>query len=250
MKYFGTDGIRDRVKGPLLEPLFVFHLGKAVGQWMQRTPAPASRHVAIGRDTRASAGYLFLALARGLHSEGVRIFDAGICPTPAVATAVANLGLDMGIVITASHNPATDNGIKLFGPGGFKLTEAQELEIEAILDSLPDREEEDYSVTPPVRYYEARRHYVEGLTDILPDNSLMGYRIVVDCANGATFRTTRELLTRLGAQVIAIGCEPNGTISTPELAASIPIKWPASLSKTGGSRDRARWGWRPGHPLG
>lgn len=210
MKYFGTDGIRDRVKGPLLDPVFVFHLGKAVGQWMQGNPAVASRHVAIGRDTRASAGYLFLALARGLHAEGIRIFDLGVCPTPAVATAVKDLGIEMGVVITASHNPATDNGIKLFGPGGFKLTEAQELEIEALLDSLPDSDEEDYSVTPPVRYYEARRHYLESLHGILPDSSLMGYRVVVDSANGATYRTTAELLSRLGAQVIPIGCEPNG----------------------------------------
>ena len=119
MKYFGTDGIRDRVKGPLLDPDFVFLIGRAVGQFIRMSPSTASRHVAIGRDTRASAGYLFLALARGLHAEGIRIFDAGICPTPAVASAVQSLGLDMGIVITASHNPATDNGIKLFGPSGI-----------------------------------------------------------------------------------------------------------------------------------
>jgi phosphoglucosamine mutase len=210
MKYFGTDGIRDRVKGPLLNPSFVFHLGKAVGQWIQRMPSGASRHVAIGRDTRASAGYLFLALARGLHSEGIRIFDLGICPTPAVAMAVRNLEIEMGIVITASHNPATDNGIKLFGPGGFKLTEEQEATIEELIDGQPARLEEDYAVTPPVRYYEARRHYLEGHANILSDNSLMGFRIVLDCANGATYRTSGELLTRLGAQIIPIGCAPNG----------------------------------------
>lgn len=233
MKYFGTDGIRDRVKGPLLDPSFVFHLGKAVGQWIRRSPATASRHVAIGRDTRASAGYLFLALSRGLHTEGIRIFDLGICPTPAVAMAVRNLAIDMGFVITASHNPATDNGIKLFGPGGFKLTEEQEHEIEDLLDSLPDNIEEDYAVTPPVRYYEARRHYLDGHADILPDNSLMGYRIVLDCANGATYRTSGDLLTRLGAQVIRIGCAPNGDNINASLGSEHPEVMAGQVIDTG-----------------
>ena len=135
MKYFGTDGIRDRVTGPLLDQKFVFRLGRAVGRWMRQSPSAASYHVAIGRDTRSSGGYLFLSLARGLTAEKIKIFDAGICPTPAVATTVRDLNLNMGIVITASHNPATDNGIKLFGPSGFKLRQEQEEEIEAILDT-------------------------------------------------------------------------------------------------------------------
>ncbi|MGC9450909.1 MAG: phosphoglucosamine mutase [Oceanipulchritudo sp.] len=209
MKYFGTDGIRDRVTGPLMQPKFVFRLGRAAGKWLRQRPAVSSRHVVIGRDTRASAGYLFLSLARGLHEEGIRIFDGGVCPTPAVAGAVRLLGLDMGIVITASHNPASDNGIKFFGPGGYKLRAGEEEEIEAILDELPDREE-DNAHTPPVRYYETRRHYLEAYEHVLPENALMGLRIVLDCSNGATFRTSGELLTRLGAQVLSYGCEPDG----------------------------------------
>lgn len=210
MKYFGTDGIRDRVKGPLLEPAFVQRLGRAVGRWIHRRPLNASPHVAIGRDTRSSAGHLFLALSRGLHREGVRIFDAGTCPTPAVATAVRDLDLDLGVVITASHNPATDNGIKLFGLGGAKLSEAEEIEIENLLDELPGDEPGD-SETPPVRYYEARRHYLEGYRKLLPEKALMGMRIVLDTANGATCRTSGELLTHFGAQVISFGCEPDGS---------------------------------------
>lgn len=209
MKYFGTDGIRDRVKGPLLEPDFVYQLGRAVGRWTKRKPSSSSHHIAIGRDTRHSAGYLFLALVRGLGKEGVKTFDAGVCPTPAVATAVRDLGVDMGIVITASHNPASDNGIKLFGPGGCKLRESEEVEIEEILDNL-SHQVEDFAFTPPVRYYEARRHYLDGCSKILPDHSLMGLRVVVDCSNGASFRTTPELLWRLGAQVIPIGDQPDG----------------------------------------
>jgi phosphoglucosamine mutase len=209
MRYFGTDGIRDRVKGPLLEPNFVHRLGRAVGQWILQSPAAASHHVAIGRDTRSSAGYLFLALARGLHREGIRLFDAGICPTPAVATAVRDLGLDCGIVITASHNPASDNGIKLFGPGGCKLRETEEEAIEHLLDAIPPQQEET-SLTPPVRYYEARRHYLKGYEQLLPDQSLMGLRIVLDCANGATSRTSGEMLEHFGAQVIPFGASPDG----------------------------------------
>ncbi len=210
MRYFGTDGIRDRVKGPLLEPAFVYRLGRAIGRWIQeQPPVSPSRHAVIGRDTRASAGYLFLALARGLDREGIRIFDAGVCPTPAVAEAVRALMLDCGIVITASHNPASDNGIKLFGSEGGKLRESEEARIEELLDGLP-QEEEDIAHTPPVRYYEARRHYLDGYARLLPENSLMGMRIVLDCANGATYRTSGELLTRFGAQVIELGCNPDG----------------------------------------
>lgn len=235
MKYFGTDGIRDRVAGPLLAPDFVYRLGRAIGIWMGRHPQQSSLHAAIGRDTRASGGPLFLSLARGLDAEGVRLFDAGICPTPAVAHAVRMLGLEMGIVITASHNPATDNGIKLFGPGGFKLTEKQEGEIEAILDGLPV-EEENHGRTPPVRYFEARRHYLEQYDKLLPPQALMGMRIVLDCANGATFRTSGELLSHYGAQVITIGDKPDGDninqgvgSEYPEAVAKLVVEHEADL---------------------
>ncbi|MEX0331768.1 MAG: phosphoglucosamine mutase [Puniceicoccaceae bacterium] len=210
MKYFGTDGIRDRVKGPLLEPGFVYRLGRAIGQWLNQKPASASRHVAIGRDTRASGANLFLSLSRGLDKEGVRIFDAGVCPTPATAVALRILGLDLGIVLTASHNPASDNGIKLFGPGGCKLRTEDEEAIETLVDAIAREETEDPSHTPAVRYFEARRHYLETYKSLLPDNGLMGMRIVLDCANGATYRTSGEMLTRAGAQVIPIGCDPDG----------------------------------------
>lgn len=209
MKYFGTDGIRDRVTGPLLANPFVYRLGRAVGRWLNQSPAQASKHVVIGRDTRASGGHLFLSLARGLDKEGIKIFDAGVCPTPATAVAIRMLDLDAGLVITASHNPATDNGIKLFGPGGCKLTTDQEALIESILDEVPE-EVEDPSSTPSVRYFEARLHYLEHYEKLLPDNALMGMRIVLDCANGATHRTSPELLERLGAHLFLIGCEPDG----------------------------------------
>ena len=101
MKYFGTDGIRDHIDGPLLREDFIFRLGKAVAIWLKREQDVSLKHVIIGRDTRASGQQLMLTLAKGLHSEGIRIFNAGICPTPAVAVAIRMLNLDLGFVITA-----------------------------------------------------------------------------------------------------------------------------------------------------
>ncbi len=208
MSVFGTDGIRDRIDGPALQPERVYRLGRAVGRWLGRTPTGSSRHVVIGRDTRTSAAGIFLPLSNGLHEEGLRIFDGGICPTPAVARAVLELDLDLGIVLTASHNPATDNGIKLFGPGGCKLREAQEREIEAELAALEETGPPGGSA--PVMQYDARRHYREACRKILPEKALLGLRIVLDCANGATYRTSGEILERLGAQVLSYGDQPNG----------------------------------------
>ncbi|NBD36943.1 MAG: phosphoglucosamine mutase [Verrucomicrobia bacterium] len=211
MNVFGTDGIRDRIDGPALEPRRVYQLGRAVGRWLTRTPANASRHVLIGRDTRASASKIFLPLSKGLHAEGIRIFDGGVCPTPAVANSVLGLDLDLGIVLTASHNPATDNGIKLFGPRGCKLREAQEREIEAEMEALAEEKSlPDNATSPPVMHYDARRHYRESWQKILPEKALLGFRIVLDCANGATCRTSGEILERLGAQVLSYSDQPNG----------------------------------------
>ncbi|HKJ90498.1 MAG TPA: hypothetical protein VJ960_05155, partial [Oceanipulchritudo sp.] len=210
MKYFGTDGIRDRCDGPLLAPEFVHRLGRALGKWIQRTPRPASAHVIIGRDTRSTGSDIFQVLARGLHQEGIRIFDAGICPTPAIASSVISLGLDLGIVITASHNPARDNGIKLFGNDGAKLTEVSEAEIEALVDALDDAAP-PFESTPPVKFHEARRHYIESYAGMLPENALMGMRLVLDSANGSTFQSSGECLTGFGAQVINLADTPDGS---------------------------------------
>ena len=210
MKYFGTDGIRDQVDGPLLREDFVFQLGKAVAVWMKRRNPGKSHHVVIGRDTRASGEPLMITLARGLYSEGIRTFNAGVCPTPAVAVSIRMLDLDMGFAITASHNPANDNGIKLFGQGGCKLTVEDELEIEAILDELPACHCAGSEI-PPMRSFEARRHYLDTFRRLLPVNSLMGLKIAVDCADGSTCRTTPELVRRLGARVILGGTEPDGS---------------------------------------
>lgn len=209
MSYFGTDGIRDRVDGPLLAPAFVRRLGRAIGIWLKENPRPARPHVLIGRDTRASGKPLFLELCRGLAQEGIRIMDGGICPTPAVARGVLTLDLDLGIVLTASHNPASDNGIKLFNDRGTKLTPEEESAIEDILDGLQDGDTEALSA-PAVQIYDARRHYIEDMQGLLGEGQLQGLRIVLDTANGATFQTSGEVLAAGGAQVLSIGHQPDG----------------------------------------
>lgn len=212
MKYFGTDGIRDRVDGPFLEAAFVRRLGVAMGRWLNdRQPqgrGTGRPHVMVGRDTRESGNAIFYALAEGLHWEGIGIFDGGVVPTPAVAKAVLDLDLPMGVVITASHNPVSDNGIKLFGPGGCKLTPEEEAAFEQYLDEVS--EPEPCPESPPVVIYDALRHYLNYVQDILPAHSLLGWKIFVDCSNGPTSFTTPAVLEGLGATVTAVGVAPNG----------------------------------------
>ncbi len=231
MKYFGTDGIRDRVDGPLLEQVFVYRLGRAVGKWLNQRTSSGVPHVVIGRDTRASGNDLLLAIARGLDREGIRIFDAGVCPTPATAVAIRMLDLNGGIVITASHNPATDNGIKVFGPGGCKLTDAEQAAIEAILETMP-QEQVPYAA-PPVRAFDACRHYLDAYANILPNNALVGMRIVLDCANGATYQSSPEMLERLGAHLVLLGCEPDGENINQQLGSEFPEVMAETVLATG-----------------
>lgn len=210
MKYFGTDGIRDRIDGPLLDESFVWRVGAGLGCWLKaRHQKAASPHVIIGRDTRSSGGRLLYVLAEGLTSQGIRVFDGGIVPTPAVALAVSQLDLDLGIVITASHNPASDNGIKLFAAGGVKLSNKDEESIEKEIDAVPPRQ--SASIVPPhVMLYDARRHYLEWIRKDCSPNLLVGKRILLDTANGAASFTTPEILSELGAQLVCRGNDPDG----------------------------------------
>jgi phosphoglucosamine mutase len=206
--YFGTDGIRDAVDGPLLAENFVRRLGHAYGSHIRERSPGKPLHVVIGRDTRASGSALSTWLTEGLDTAGVKVFDGGIVPTPAVALAVRQLDLDGGLVVTASHNPATDNGIKLFGPGGLKLSPAEEAAIEERLGQTPELPRPD---RPPASFgLDARRHYKQFVADILPANALVGWTICVDAANGATAYTTAEVLETLGAHVIRMGAQPDG----------------------------------------
>ena len=192
-RYFGTDGVRGIV-GEAITPQLVEKLGKAVALWSGRG------RVFVGRDTRASGVELEEALARGIASAGGNAVLAGVLPTPAVAL----LALDVGAVITASHNPPEYNGVKFFDSHGQKLTDASEEEIEALLDAhAPGGGTVDHVEIAPDSYLQ---HVVDRF-----GSGLTGLRIGVDCANGAYTQIAPRAFTRLGASVTAIGVEPDGT---------------------------------------
>ncbi len=209
MKLFGTDGIRGRAGAAPLDPQTINRVGAALVRALPENGGNGSRRrVLIGRDTRESGEWIERELTRGLSSEGAIAVSAGVIPTPAIAYLTRSDGFDAGIVISASHNPYEDNGIKVFSGRGEKLTEAFESRIESMVAN------EAWTVTPgagePQRS-ELSRQYVAHLRQILDSaGSLAGSRIVVDCANGATGTVAPTLFRDLGFDLIAIGNEPNG----------------------------------------
>ena len=213
MKLFGTDGIRGKAGTAPLEPRTVARVGaaivKAMSAFAQSASAdrPAPRFV-IGRDTRESGTWIEEELARGLTSEGATVVSAGVVPTPAVAYLARTEGFDAGLVISASHNPYEDNGIKVFGGSGTKLTEQLEAAVETLVAdqgwSVPER-------AAPIERRDLSAHYVEHLELIMANaGPLTGSHIVVDCANGATNQIAPCLFKALGFDVQPIGVTPNG----------------------------------------
>jgi phosphoglucosamine mutase len=217
--YFGTDGVRGPFGGPMINENFAARLGFAAARWAAESGG-AGETVLIGRDTRASGPLLERALADGLRAGGLRPVSLGVLPTPAVARAVATRGARLGVVITASHNPAADNGIKFFARGGLKLSDAEEAAIEARLPAVaPDRSDateagadasESLTNTDQTAH-DAASDYITALTALLPAGALAGWRIVADTAHGATCATTPAALRGLGADVHLIGGSPDGT---------------------------------------
>ncbi len=226
-KYFGTDGVRGPFGGPVVNEEFAARLAQAAVRWLQgagerRRPRGAMGalpdaftedrratrgigRVLIGRDTRGSGAALEAAVARGLRAAGAEPISLGILPTPAVARAVRSSRARLGVVITASHNPASDNGIKFFGPSGVKLTDEDEQIIESHLgDVVADLE------TVAGQGDGAVRDYIAAAQAMLPANSLRDWRIVLDTANGATHATSPVVLRALGAEVIGLGDQPDG----------------------------------------
>ncbi len=208
-RWFGTDGIRGRVgQGPISAD-FVLRLGNALGRVLA-AQQPGRRSVVIGKDTRIS-GYMFeAALEAGLVAAGVDVQMLGPMPTPAVAFLTRTLGADAGIVISASHNPHHDNGIKFFSAEGEKLDDATELAIEAALDGEFSTVESE-RLGKAVRGRDAVGRYIEFCKASVPrDFDLRGLKVVLDCAHGATYHIAPLLFSELGAQVTAIGAAPDG----------------------------------------
>jgi len=206
-KYFGTDGIRGRVGQFPINPEFCLRLGWAVGTVFARK-GPA--HILIGKDTRVSGYMLESVLESGLSAAGANVSLMGPMPTPAIAYLTRTLRADAGIVVSASHNPYYDNGIKFFNHEGSKLADEVELEIEAQLGEQMACVESDH-LGRASRLADAAGRYIEFCKATVPRGfSLRGMRIVIDCANGATYHVAPRVFEELGAEVIVVGAEPNG----------------------------------------
>ncbi|MCK4868977.1 MAG: phosphoglucosamine mutase, partial [Alphaproteobacteria bacterium] len=220
-KMFGTDGVRGLANKEPITPQTVLRLAMAVGQRFRRGD---HRHlVVIGKDTRLSGYMLEPALTAGFVSMGMDVVLVGPLPTPAVAVMTRSLRADLGVVISASHNPYFDNGIKLFGPDGYKLSDDEEAAIEQLMDS-PDLEPaESGDLGRARRLDDAQGRYIEYVKQTFPRGlRLDGLRIVVDCANGAAYKVAPTVLWELGADVVSIGVEPDGTNINRNCGATAP----------------------------
>jgi len=234
-KLFGTDGVRGTANMYPMTAEMALRIGAAVGRYFQRE-AKGVHRVVIGKDTRLS-GYMFeSALTAGLTSTGMNVLLLGPVPTPAVGFLTRSMRADLGVMISASHNPAIDNGIKFFGPDGFKLSNAAETEIEALVASGVEFIEPE-QIGRAKRVDDGRFRYIERLKSSFPRQTrLDGLKIVVDCANGAAHRIAPEALWELGATVIPVGNNPNGTninegcgSTHPQMAAETVVAHGADL---------------------
>jgi phosphoglucosamine mutase len=210
-RYFGTDGIRGRANQHPMTPEVALQLGRSIGALVRKGER---RHmVVIGKDPRLSGYMIEHAMVGGLTSAGMDVRLIGPIPTPAIGMLTRSMRADLGIMITASHNPYTDNGIKLFGPDGFKLADQAELEIERLMDADPSASSVDgVEIGKLDHYKDAYGRYIEAAKSSFPrELTLNGVRVVIDCANGAGYKVAPEALWELGADVDAIGVSPNGT---------------------------------------
>lgn len=221
-KYFGTDGVRGRANMGSMTPDVVMRIGMAAGQLHRRG---GHRHrVVIGKDTRLSGYMIEQALTAGLLASGMDVFLLGPVPTPAVAMLTRSMRADLGVMISASHNPYYDNGIKIFGPDGYKLSDEQELKIEALIDT-PSRDQlaNSTDIGRAKRIDDAGARYIEFAKRTYPgESNLDGLRIVIDTAHGAAYKTANTALWELGADIVVIGDEPNGVNINDKVGSTAP----------------------------
>jgi phosphoglucosamine mutase len=220
-KHFGTDGIRGRANG-VITPELALKVGQAAGLLFVR--GDYRHRVVIGKDTRLSGYMIETALVAGFTSVGMDVLLLGPMPTPAVAMLTRSMRCDLGIMISASHNPYEDNGIKIFGPDGFKLSDEVEREIESLMNSdLSRRLADSGQLGRAKRIESVHARYIEFAKRTLPRQlDLEGMRVVVDCANGAAYKVAPETLWELGAEVIAIGVEPDGFNINRDVGSTAP----------------------------
>jgi phosphoglucosamine mutase len=219
--YFGTDGIRGRANS-VITPELAMKVGQATGMVFQR--GDYRHRVVIGKDTRLSSYMIEYALVAGFTSVGMDVLLLGPVPTPAVAMLTRSMRADVGVMISASHNPYEDNGIKLFGPDGFKLSDEVEGEIETIIGSnIAGKLSKASDLGRAKRVESVHARYIEFAKRTLPRQlSLEGLRIVVDCANGSGYKVAPEALWELGAEVFSIGVEPDGFNINRDVGSTAP----------------------------
>ena len=204
-RLFGTDGVRGKAGVAPLDHSTVRRLGSALVRSLRQGTEPV--RFLVGRDTRESGEWIEEELARGIRAEGATITSAGIIPTPAIAYLTPRMGFTAGLVISASHNPFEDNGIKVFSGAGEKFTEALEDRVES---HMLDEDVAPPPLSEPVERIDYRNQYISHLKEILPDARARGLRIAVDCANGATTTIAPRLFQDLGIEAHCIGCAPDG----------------------------------------
>ena len=220
-KYFGTDGIRGKTNASAMTAEMAMKVGMAAGAHFVRGD---HRHrVVIGKDTRLSGYMIENALVAGFTSVGMDVVQVGPMPTPAVAMLTRSMRADLGVMISASHNPYEDNGIKLFGPDGYKLSDADEQAIEALIENPPA-----LAAAPRIgrarRVEDARGRYIHFAKDCFPEElRLDGLKVVIDCAHGAAYNVAPAALWELGAELVALGVSPNGTNINDACGSTAPM---------------------------
>jgi phosphoglucosamine mutase len=227
-KYFGTDGIRGRANG-VITPELALKVGQAAG--LMFTRGEHRHRVLVGKDTRLSGYMIETALIAGFTSVGMDVLQTGPMPTPAISMLTRSMRADLGVMISASHNPYDDNGIKLFGPDGYKLSDEVEQEIETLIDAnLNKRLAKSAALGRAKRIDGVQDRYVEYAKRTLPKNlSFDGMRVVIDCANGAAYKVAPAALWELGAEVFTVGVEPDGFNINKECGSTAPAALAAKV---------------------
>jgi len=222
-KVFGTDGIRGRANEWPMTPEMALRVGKAVALHFRNKNNRENHRIVIGKDTRLSGYMLETALTSGIVSMGVDVFLVGPIPTPAISHLTKSMDCDAGIIISASHNPSEDNGIKIFGTDGFKLNCTDENEIEKmVLSKELNSVVGSHSIAKAIRINDARGRYIEFAKNSINSMSLHGLKIVLDCANGAAYSIAPKVFSELGAQTIVLNNSPDGKNINHECGALHP----------------------------
>jgi len=220
-KYFGTDGIRGKANTSTMNAMLAVNIGMAAAKFFTR--GNHTHHVLIGKDTRLSNYTIEPALTAGFLSMGMNVYLTGPIPTPGVSALVSSMRCDVGVMISASHNHYTDNGIKIFGPDGRKLSDNEEIKIENLIDSKLKKLVKSENLGRAKRIDDAGGRYIEYLkSKISRSLRLDNFKIVVDCANGAAYKVAPKILWELGAEVISMNIDPDGTNENKDSGSTYP----------------------------